>query len=107
MLTDGEQIGDLYVRFRKQVGAGAASQLVLEYAVTDWLRLQSSITERNDAVRPMLRRIDGSGVDAVVTLEFGGREDDPAVPAEDPDAEHVRPAEKKSGAIVRWFKSRR
>jgi sporulation protein YlmC with PRC-barrel domain len=38
---------------------------------------ESSIVDRRDTARPRLRRIEGSGIDAVISLEYGGPKSPP------------------------------
>ena len=85
VLTVGERFGDLFVRLRQQIGAESTSQVVIEYAVTDWLSLESSIVERRSGARPLLHRVQGSGIDAVFSWEFGA----PEAPIVAPDAATV------------------
>jgi autotransporter translocation and assembly factor TamB len=75
VVTVGEQLGDFYLRVQQQVGAGSGSRVVLEYDVNDWMRVESSFSDRGDGARTLLQRTDGSGADLVLSWEFGGPKD--------------------------------
>lgn len=90
VFTVGEQFGDLFLKFRQQVGAESASQVVIEYTVTDWFRIESSFVERRRPAQPSLRRLEGSGIDGVFSWEFGA-----------PAATASKPAPTAGGASAR------
>jgi autotransporter translocation and assembly factor TamB len=70
-VTIGEQIGSrLYVKLRQQFGPQDPSQFLIEYAVNDWLRLESSLSESGGPARPLLQRTPGSGLDAVLSFRY-------------------------------------
>ena len=69
-VTIGEQFGDLFVKLQQQFGAQSTSRVVVEYSLTDWLRIESSFVEDQSTIQPLLRRQEDSGVDAVISFEY-------------------------------------
>lgn len=70
-VTVGQQIGErLFVRLRQQLGAAAASQLILEYQLLDWLRLQSAVSDRQAQSRSLFGRSERTGLDWVVLFSY-------------------------------------
>lgn len=69
-VTVGEQIGDLYVKFRQGIGPESVSEVLLEYRIRDWLRLQSSVAQSRGVSRPIFRRVEQGGIDAVFFFSY-------------------------------------
>jgi autotransporter translocation and assembly factor TamB len=71
-LSIGEQIGNnLFVRIRQGFGAAEATELILEYQIAEYLRLQGSIAElSNVAQRVTFRRIERGGVDLIFFFSY-------------------------------------
>jgi translocation and assembly module TamB len=71
-LTIGEQVGErLFVKFRQGFGAQSLSELILEYQLADFLRLQTSVAEGNDASqRTLMRRPEQTGVDLIFYFSY-------------------------------------
>jgi translocation and assembly module TamB len=100
VVTVGEQLGELYLRFQQQVGDGGGSGVVIEYGITDWLRLETSVIQRRETTRS-LQRTESSGVDAVMTFEYGGPDD------EDTEADVDEPAVDRRPVLYKLFRPRR
>jgi autotransporter translocation and assembly factor TamB len=71
-LTIGEQVGErLFVKFRQAFGAQSISELILEYQLAEFLRLQTSVAEGNSATqRTLMRRVEQSGVDLIFFFSY-------------------------------------
>jgi translocation and assembly module TamB len=67
-VTIGQQFGDLFVQVRQQFGPASPSRFVIEYRVTDWFRIESAIVDRESGSGPLLRRSEGTGIDAVFSF---------------------------------------
>jgi autotransporter translocation and assembly factor TamB len=68
VVTLGHQFGDLFVKVQRRFGPGQSAEFVVEYRLTDWIRLQSTIADRAEPSRVRLRRVKGSGADLVFTI---------------------------------------
>jgi autotransporter translocation and assembly factor TamB len=70
-LTVGEQLGqNLFLKVEQGVGEEATTNFVLEYELTDWLRLQSNVRQ-GSAIQPSLfRRVQGSGADLIFFFSY-------------------------------------
>ncbi len=65
-VTVGQQVSrDLYVKLEQGVGESTTTNVVVEYALTKWLRLQSNVTEGDATRRALFRRQRGSGADLI------------------------------------------
>ena len=72
ILSIGEQIGNnLFVRIRQGFGAAEATELILEYQITEYLRLQGSVAQyANMAQRAVFTRIERGGVDLIFFFSY-------------------------------------
>jgi translocation and assembly module TamB len=67
----GNQIGDrVFVRVRQQFGSNAATQAVLEYQLSELLRLESSMTQGGDTTRVLGQRSERGGADLVFVIRY-------------------------------------
>ena len=66
-VTLGEQVGErLYFKFRQAFGAQSVSQFILEYQLSDFLRLQTSVAEGGGASqRTLMQRVEQAGIDLI------------------------------------------
>lgn len=71
-VTLGEQLGHgLFVKFRQGFGAQPTSEFILEYELTDFLRLQGAIAENGGAAqRQMMRRVERGGLDLIFFFSY-------------------------------------
>ena len=71
-ITVGEQVGErLFVKLRQIFGSQPASEVRLEYQLTDFLRLEGSIAEGGGrANRNFTRRVERRGIDLVVFFSY-------------------------------------
>jgi autotransporter translocation and assembly factor TamB len=72
ILSIGEQIGNnFFVRVRQGFGAAEATELILEYQITEYLRLQGSVAETaNVAQRAMFTRVERGGLDLIFFFSY-------------------------------------
>ena len=66
-VTIGEQVGErLFFKFRQAFGAQSVSELILEYQIAQYLRLQTSVAEGAAATeRTLMHRVEQGGVDLI------------------------------------------
>ena len=71
-LSIGEQVGErLFVRVRQGFGAAEATELILEYQIADFLRLQGAVAETsNGTQRVTFRRVERGGVDLIFFFSY-------------------------------------
>lgn len=71
-LTVGEQIGNnLFFRLRQGFGAGQATELILEYQIREYLRLQATAAEAQGGTqRVTFRRIERGGIDLLFFFNY-------------------------------------
>ena len=72
ILSIGEQIGNnLFVRIRQGFGAAEATELILEYQITEYLRLQGSVAQyANMAQRAVFTRVERGGLDLIFFFSY-------------------------------------
>jgi translocation and assembly module TamB len=66
-VTIGEQVGErLYFKFRQAFGDQSVSELIVEYQLAPYLRLQTSVAEGAAATeRTLMHRVEQGGVDLI------------------------------------------
>src|SRR5262245_39171406 len=65
-LTIGQQVGpNLYVKVQQPVGETATTNLLVEYAFTNWLRLQTNVQQGSNTQQSQFQRSQGSGADLI------------------------------------------
>jgi autotransporter translocation and assembly factor TamB len=65
-LTIGQQVGpNLYVKVQQAVGETATTNLLVEYAFTNWLRLQTNVQQGSNTQQSQFQRSQGSGADLI------------------------------------------
>ena len=71
-LSIGEQVGDrLFFRTRQGFGAEQATELILEYEIANFLRLQGSVAETSGGTqRVTFRRIERGGIDLIFFFSY-------------------------------------
>ncbi|MGE0450410.1 MAG: translocation/assembly module TamB domain-containing protein [Vicinamibacterales bacterium] len=70
-LTVGQQVGqNLYVRVQQGIGNQTMTNFVLEYEITDWLRLQTNVVQGSSTQQSLFRRNQGSGADLIFTFSY-------------------------------------
>ena len=71
-LSIGEQVGErLFVRVRQGFGASEATELILEYQIADFLRLQGAVAETsNGTQRVTFRRVERGGLDLIFFFSY-------------------------------------
>ena len=71
-LTVGEQVGEkLFFRIRQGFGAAQGTELILEYQLADYLRLQGSVAEvAGGTQRQMFRRVERGGLDVIFFFSY-------------------------------------
>jgi translocation and assembly module TamB len=70
-LTIGQQVGqNLYVRVQQGVGDQSTTNFILEYELTEWMRLQTSVVQGSETQKQLFRRVEGSGVDLLFFFSY-------------------------------------
>ena len=63
-LTIGQQVSDdLYLRIQQGIGDQSQTNVILEYQLTNWLRLQTNVLQGSSTQQSLFQRAQGSGVD--------------------------------------------
>jgi len=62
----GQQVGpNLYVKVQQGVGNVSTTNFLLEYAFTNWLRLQTNVQQGSNTQQSLFQRNQGSGADLI------------------------------------------
>ena len=70
-LSVGEQVGEhLFFRVRQGFGDAQATELILEYQLEDYLRVQANVAETSGTQRVTFRRIERAGLDLLFFFSF-------------------------------------
>ena len=71
-ITVGEQVGDrLFAQLRQQFGSQDVTEVLLEYRLADFLRLQGAFAEgQSRANRSLTRRVERVGIDLVFVFSY-------------------------------------
>jgi autotransporter translocation and assembly factor TamB len=71
-ISIGEQVGrNLFFRVRQAFGAAQTTELILEYQIAEFLRLQTSLSEgSSSAQRVQFRRIERGGLDLIFFFSY-------------------------------------
>jgi hypothetical protein len=70
-LTVGEQLGQsLYVRVQQAIGEQSSTNFILEYELTDWLRLQTNMLQGASTQQSLFQRNQGSGADLIFFFSY-------------------------------------
>jgi autotransporter translocation and assembly factor TamB len=71
-VTLGEQVGDnLFFRLRQGFGTAQATELILEYQIREFLRLQGTAAQvQDEAQRNAFRRIERGGLDLIFFFSY-------------------------------------
>jgi len=71
-LSVGEQVGEkFFFRIRQGFGDAQATELILEYQINDFLRLQGTVAETSGgAQRVTFRRVERAGLDLLFTFSY-------------------------------------
>jgi translocation and assembly module TamB len=65
-LTLGQQLGQsLYLKVEQNLGSDSATNVILEYAFTNWLRLQTNVIQNTPAQTSPFRRVQSTGGDLI------------------------------------------
>jgi translocation and assembly module TamB len=69
-LTIGQQVGqNLYLKVQQGIGEASTTNVVLEYEINNWLRLQTNFMQGSQTQQSLFRRRTGSGADLIVLFE--------------------------------------
>jgi translocation and assembly module TamB len=70
-LTLGQQVGqNLYVKVQQGIGDQTSTNLILEYEVNSWLRLQTNVAQGASTQQSLFLRNQGSGADLIFTFSY-------------------------------------
>ena len=65
-VTIGQQLGpNVYVKVQQGVGDSAMTNLLIEYAIKNWLRLQTNVQQGASTQQSLFQRTQGTGVDLI------------------------------------------
>jgi len=71
LVTVGQQIGQsLYLKVQQGVGGESQTNVILEYELTKWLRLQTNVVQGSATQASMFRRAQDTGADLIFFLSF-------------------------------------
>jgi translocation and assembly module TamB len=71
LVTVGQQVGqDLYVKVQQGIGEQGTTNFVLEYALTDWLRMQTNVVEGTSTNPSIFRRAQSTGADLIFFFSY-------------------------------------
>ena len=70
-LTVGQQLGqNLYVRVQQAIGDQSSTNFILEYELTDWLRLQTNMLQGTSTQQSLFQQNQGSGADLIFFFSY-------------------------------------
>jgi autotransporter translocation and assembly factor TamB len=70
-LTIGQQVGqNLYVKVQQGIGDQSQTNVILEYELTKWLRLQTNVLQGSSTQQQLFQRLQGSGVDLLFFFSY-------------------------------------
>ncbi len=70
-LTVGQQVGqNLYVKVQQGIGDQSQTNVILEYELTKWLRLQTNVLQGSSTQQQLFQRMQGSGVDLLFFFSY-------------------------------------
>jgi autotransporter translocation and assembly factor TamB len=65
-LTVGQQVGpNLYLKVQQAVGGESTTNLLIEYAFTNWMRLQTNVQQGSPTEQSLFQRPQGTGADLI------------------------------------------
>ncbi len=70
-VTIGQQVGqNLYVKLQQGIGDLSTTTFILEYELTNWLRLQTNLLQGASTQQSLFRRAQGSGFDLIFLFTY-------------------------------------
>ncbi|MQA30863.1 MAG: hypothetical protein GEU82_13695, partial [Luteitalea sp.] len=70
-VTLGQQLGqNLYVKVQQGVGDQSSTNFVLEYELTNWLRLQTNVIQGSSTQQSLFRRAQSTGADLIFFFSY-------------------------------------
>ncbi|HWF87090.1 MAG TPA: translocation/assembly module TamB domain-containing protein, partial [Vicinamibacterales bacterium] len=70
-LTVGQQVGqNLYVKVQQGIGDQSQTNVILEYELTKWLRLQTNVLQGSSTQQQLFQRMQGSGADLLFFFSY-------------------------------------
>jgi hypothetical protein len=70
-LSVGEQVGEhLFFRVRQGFGDAQSTELILEYQLEEYLRIQANVAETSGTERVTFRRVERAGIDLLFFFSF-------------------------------------
>jgi translocation and assembly module TamB len=65
-LTVGQQVGpNLYLKVQQAVGGESMTNVLIEYAFTNWMRLQTNVQQGSQTEQSLFQRQQGTGADLI------------------------------------------
>jgi hypothetical protein len=70
-LTIGQQVGQhLYLKVEQGVGSQSQTNFILEYELTNWLRLQTNVLQGSNTQQMLFQRAHGTGIDLLFFFSY-------------------------------------
>lgn len=70
-VTLGQQVGqNLYVKVQQGIGSSSTTNVILEYEIARWLRLQTNVMQGASTQQSVFQRNQGSGADLIFTFSY-------------------------------------
>ena len=70
-LTIGQQVGqNLYVKVQQGIGDQGTTNFILEYELTNWLRLQTNVVQGSSNNPSLFRRAQSTGGDLIFFFSY-------------------------------------
>jgi autotransporter translocation and assembly factor TamB len=70
-VTVGQQLGEkLFVRVQQGIGAQSSTNVVVEYELAKWLRLQTNVMQGSNSQQSQFRSAQGSGADLIFFFSY-------------------------------------
>jgi autotransporter translocation and assembly factor TamB len=67
----GQQVGqNLYVKVQQGIGDQSQTNVILEYELAKWLRLQTNVLQGSTTQQQLFQRMQGSGVDLLFFFSY-------------------------------------
>jgi autotransporter translocation and assembly factor TamB len=70
-VTIGQQVGEnLYVKVQQGIGDLSQTNFIVEYELTNWLRLRTNVLQGSTTQQQLFQRMQGSGVDLLFFFSY-------------------------------------
>ena len=70
-VTLGQQVGqNLYVKVQQGIGDQSQTNVIIEYELANWIRLQTNVLQGSTTQAQLFQRMQGSGVDLLFFFSY-------------------------------------